>query len=105
MTELYQKALRQGLREVKGNGALLNVLPVDPDDTGLRRESLGVVEIPAELIDGTCNALRREAFSPSFLPLLPLESEFAKKWISLCEAHLAEGIRDPIKVVEYLNHF
>ena len=105
MMDLYQKALRQGLREVKGDGDLLKVLPVDPEDTGLRRESLGVVEIPAELIDGTCNTLRRKAFSPSFLPLLPSDSEFAEKWMSLCTAHLEEGIRDPIKVVEYLHHF
>ena len=37
--------------------------------------------------------------------MLQEESEFAHKWSNLCKAHLEEGIRDPIKAVEYLNHF
>ncbi|GKT34796.1 BMP family ABC transporter substrate-binding protein, partial [Aduncisulcus paluster] len=30
---------------------------------------------------------------------------FKEKWIALCEAHLEEGIRDPIKVYEFMNWF
>ena len=83
----------------------LRVLPENPDTLAVRRESLGVVEIPSELIDGTCNDLRKNAFSRGFYPVLQEESEFAHKWSNLCKAHLEEGIRDPIKAVEYLNHF
>lgn len=108
--EEYRKAMRQGLKEEKeaqarGEETGLRVLPENPDILAVRRESLGVVEIPSELIDGTCNDLRKNAFSRGFYPVLQEESEFANKWTALCRAHLEEGIRDPIKAVEYLNHF
>ena len=108
--EEYHKAMRQGLKEEKeaiarGEEPGLRVLPENPDTLAVRRESLGVVEIPSELIDGTCNDLRKNAFSRGFYPVLQEESEFAYKWSNLCKAHLEEGIRDPIKAVEYLNHF
>ena len=45
------------------------------------------------------------AFSKNFLPLEKNRSEFAGKWVALCKAHLSEGIRDPIKVYEYMNFF
>lgn len=110
LLEEYRKALRQGLKEVKAAAAAgketgLLVLPDSMEAKAVRRESLGVVEIPMELIDGTYNAMRRDDFSPGFLPVVQEESEFANKWEMLCKAHLAEGIRDPIKAVEYLNHF
>lgn len=108
--EEYRKAQRQGLKEVKaaasaGKETGLRVLPGDPETLAIRRESLGVVEIPSELLVGTCNDLRKNTFSPGFCPVLDENSEFAHKWESLCRAHLSEGIRDPIKAVEYLNGF
>ena len=110
LLEEYHKALRQGLKEVKAAAAAgretgLLVLPESMEAKAVRRESLGVVEIPMELIDGTYNGMRRDDFSPGFFPVLSEDSEFASKWEMLCKAHLAEGIRDPIKAVEYLNHF
>ena len=40
------------------------------------------------------------------MPLLKEDTEFAAKWISLCEAHLGdEGIRDPIRCIEYMGRF
>ena len=40
------------------------------------------------------------------MPILPENSEFATKWINLCEAHLSEtGITDPITCLEYLGKF
>ena len=94
--EEYHKAMRQGLKEEKeaiarGEEPGLRVLPENPDTLAVRRESLGVVE--------------KNAFSRGFYPVLQEESEFAHKWSNLCKAHLEEGIRDPIKAVEYLNHF
>lgn len=67
--------------------------------------ALGLCQIPAELIVGTRTNTRANAFSRKFMPLLPEGSEFADKWISLCRSHLDEGIRDPVKVYEYLNRF
>lgn len=108
--EEYHNALRLGQKEAKaaaarGENTGLQVLPGDPEELAMRRESLGVVEVPSELIVGTCNNLRRISFSPGFYPLLEEDSEFANKWMALCQAHLDEGIRDPIKAVEYLNRF
>lgn len=110
LLEEYHKALRQGLKEVKAAAAAgketgLLALPDSMEAKAVRRESLGVVEIPMELIDGTYNAMRRDDFSPGFFPVVNENSEFASKWEMLCKAHLDEGIRDPIKAVEYLNHF
>ena len=73
--EEYRKAQRQGLKEVKAAAALgketgLRVLPGDPETLAIRRESLGIVEIPTELLVGTCNDLRKNTFSPGFYPVL-----------------------------------
>ena len=70
------------------------------------RMELGLVNIPADLIVGTNDGGRREAFAGNFMPLLGTNTEFGEKWITLCEAHLSdEGIRDPIRCCEYLGHF
>ena len=67
---------------------------------------VGLVEIPARLIVGTKSSGRIAAFTPSFLPLLSMDTEFAYKWVNLCAAHLSdEGIRDPIVCYEYLGKF
>ena len=39
------------------------------------------------------------------MPLLEENSEFARKWIALYNAHIEEGIRDPVKAVEFMNRF
>lgn len=70
------------------------------------RTDLGLVEIPTDLIVGTRAAGRRAAFAGNFMPLLPYDTEFGRKWITLCDAHLGdEGIRDAIKCYEYLGRF
>lgn len=67
---------------------------------------LGLIDIPAELIAGTTSAGRTAALAGNFMPLLDMKTEFASKWISLCDAHLGpEGIRDPIKCYEYMGRF
>ena len=66
---------------------------------------LGVFEIELDQVVGTYYHSRRMTFSNNFLPLESEHSEFATKWMSLCAAHLNEGIRDAIKVYEYLNHY
>ena len=39
------------------------------------------------------------------MPLLPENTEFASKWVSLCMAHVEEGIHDAIKAYEYMGRF
>ena len=69
-------------------------------------QDIGLVEIPAERIVGTRSAGRITTFSASFLPLAKPSSEFAIKWMNLCQAHMGEvGIRDPIACFEYLGNF
>ena len=111
-TEEYLAALKQGTREAKEaaadgrspNPAVLNDL-VEDISTATVLE-VGLVEIPTERIIGTKAAGRITAFSPSFLPLLSPDSEFAMKWINLCADHLGDtGIREPILCYEYLGNF
>lgn len=68
--------------------------------------NIGLVDIPMEQIVGTTTSARGNAFAGNFMPLLHDSTEFAMKWISLCEAHLsAGGISDPIECYEYMGHF
>jgi basic membrane lipoprotein Med (substrate-binding protein (PBP1-ABC) superfamily) len=57
------------------------------------------------LIVGTRTNGRTNAFAQNFMPLMKEDTEFAEKWQHLCQAHLEEGIRDPIKVYEYMRRF
>lgn len=66
---------------------------------------LGIIELPIKKIIGTYTYARSRSFAVNYMPLLTSRSEFASKWSSLCSAHINEGIRDPIKVYEYLNWF
>lgn len=66
---------------------------------------LGEIEIPLDAIVGTKNDGRNQVFASDFMPLLNPDSEFATKWIYLYQAHIEEGIRDAIKVVEFMNRF
>ena len=66
---------------------------------------LGITDLPLKKIVGTYTYARSRSFASNFMPLLKNESEFAAKWTALCTAHINEGIRDPIKVYEYLNWF
>lgn len=68
-------------------------------------EVLGEMEIPLSLVTGTRTTGRQNAFSKDFLPILPENSEFARKWITLYEAQMEEGIRDPILVYEFMHQF
>ncbi|MBQ7455185.1 MAG: BMP family ABC transporter substrate-binding protein [Clostridia bacterium] len=67
---------------------------------------VGLIDIPMERIVGTWAAGRKTAFAGNFMPLLDPETEFAQKWIALCEAHLdAGGITDAITCFEYMGEF
>ena len=110
--EEYDLALKAGQREAREltaagknpNPAVLDeILPEGTLDTA---QDVGLLEIPAHRIVGVKSAGRITAFTASFKPLLDRNSEFAFKWITLCEAHLGDtGIRDPIECFEYLGDF
>ncbi len=111
MLEDYEKAYKSAKKNyqkqvAKGEYPYLPALEdiVSAKDVAYE-ESIGLVQIPAHLIVGTAYEGRTNSFDSNFMPLLDKDTEFAKKWISLCNAHLEEGIREPIKVYEYMNRF
>ena len=112
MPELYYRdALKLGQREYRacassGNYPYLSVLDdFVPSERSASGMNLGLASIPAEFIVGTKTRGRTNAFARNFMPLLAEGTEFAQKWERLCQSHLQEGIRDPIKVYEYLNRY
>ena len=112
MPELhYKEALKLGQKAYRacvsaGKDPCLPVLDdMISSQSAAAGQALGLASIPAEFIVGTKTRGRTNAFARNFMPLLPENTEFAQKWESLCRSHLAEGIRDPIKVYEYLNRY
>lgn len=109
----YGKALRSGQKYyrdcvVHGRYPYPQVLDEILEDGTMiaGHVDLGLVEIPMEQIVGNKTAGRRSAFAGNFMPLLASGTEFADKWVNLCEAHLSdEGIREPIRCFEYLGRF
>lgn len=108
---IYQQARRLGIKEMKARAAkhedpyLPSLELLLPHRNSLNEEDLGTTRVDIDQIVGTSTTARREAFSPSFYPLLEEGSEFAAKWSSLAASHLKEGIRDSIVAVEYLNRY
>ncbi len=110
--EQYRAALRSGQKYYQnavGHGkfpypqVLENICP---EYMAAARQELGVLEIPTDLIIGTLADGRKAAFAGNFMPLLPDNTEFAAKWIALCNAHLGtSGITDPISCFEYMGRF
>ena len=108
----YERALKLGQREFKERTARgLDPHPAVLDDlirdlTAASTEEIPLAEIPLNRVIGTKSGSRTNAFTASFLPLLPQNSEFGQKWISLCAAHLSDkGIQNPIECFEYLGNF
>ena len=111
MSEYYKEALKLGQRDYRARVAkgespcppvLDDFLPPEKINSGV---DLGLVSIPVSLLVGTKSRGRVNAFAPNFMPVLADGTEFAMKWEQLCQAHLSEGIHDPIKAYEYMNRF
>lgn len=107
----YKEALKSAQKEyrsciIKGKSPFLPVLDEflskKTTSTGIE---LGLVQVPLDHIVGTKTKGRANAFAANFMPILEENTEFAVKWTHLCDAHLNEGIHDPIKVYEYMNRF
>ncbi len=107
----YDKAQKAGLKAfktavAKGENEYLPVLDEILKDVDIVGEvSLGLVQIPLDSVVGTSNVGRTYAFANNFMPVLDYKTEFGAKWSSLYESHIEEGIREPIKVYEYMNKF
>lgn len=111
MPSAYQRARKQGLRELRRDTAA-GRYPYPPalDDILKGRGSqgevpVGLVELDLDLIAGTRTRGRQNGFSRGFMPLLDPASEFAAKWSALFESQLSEGFREPITVFEYDQRF
>lgn len=109
--ENYSNALNAGRKEyrsrlLKGGYPYLPVLEEILSYTKVEYEvNLGVCEVPMELIVGTKTKGRTNSFAANFMPLLDASSEFASKWIRLYTTLEEEGLRDPVKVYEFMNRF
>lgn len=107
----YMSASKSGKRQYhacmnKGKYPYLPVLENIVSDADIDCEvSLGEDQIPLRLVVGTCNAGRTNAFADNFMPILDWGTEFSAKWASLSDSQMNEGIRDSIKVYEYMNKF
>lgn len=107
----YEQARREGVREAhalqsRNQNPYLDVLSeLVPGLNRLSQVSLGVMQIDLTQVAGTVTAGRMSAFSRSFMPLLDENTEFASKWANLYESVERDGLRDPIKCVEYYNRY
>ncbi len=109
--QYYGDALKLGQKEYRAcvDAGIDPCLPAFDDKVSREGTAtgidLGLVQVPTEFIVGTKTKGRTTSFARNFMPLLAENTEFATKWEKLCQAHLEEGIRDPIKVYEYMNRF
>ena len=109
--DTYVKARKLGLKEYharmqRNENPFLAALEEQVEElNALARVELGLQQIPLRKIVGTASKGRTNAFADNFMPLMEDDTEFAVKYQALIEAHQKEGIRDPVKVYEYMNRF
>ena len=107
----YSRAKKLGEREyrrrlVRGQYPYLPSLEEMVRDVDRMPEiGLGLAEIPLDMVVGTRTTGRQNAFAANFMPLVGEDSEFAAKWSNLYDSQVEEGIRDPVKVYEFMNRF
>ncbi len=97
--QAFQRALREGRHPY------LPVLDSFADESQCSTVKLGIMEIPLSMVIGTKTAGRQNAFACNFMPIMDEDSEFGIKWSRLYESQVAEGMRDPVIVFEYLHYF
>lgn len=109
--DYYRQALKAGKKDLQTRTQQKLPTEMPALDTILEHAEisgevpLGLVDIPTELIVGTKTKGRTTSFAPNFMPVLADSTEFAAKWSYLCDAHLRDGIRDPIVAYEYMNRY
>lgn len=103
-----QKAAHKAARAAQQNGtnAYLPALEeLVPGMNQLAHVPLGLLSIPMDAIVGTATVGRTPAFACNFMPLLGDGTEFATKWQLLYQSVVDDGLRDPVKVLEYMNKY
>ncbi len=109
--EEYKAALKKGEKvysalKAAGKDPYLPVLEELTENVRIvGRNNLGLISIPAELIVGTENASRSNAFTHGFLPLLEANTEFASKWATLYDSLEEEGMREGIIATEFMGKY
>ncbi|MBQ3705962.1 MAG: BMP family ABC transporter substrate-binding protein [Clostridia bacterium] len=107
----YDRARQRGLRAYsqavsEGKDPYLPVLEEKvPGLNGLNRLSLGIMSIPLDRVVGSVSRGRSFAFACNFMPILENHSEFGTKWGTLYESVAEQGLRDPVKVLEYMGYY
>lgn len=99
-----EKEVRDAVRE--GRSPYLPVLDeLEEVKSSNTTRSIGLLDLPVERIKGNKEHGRNSAFAANFMPLLDENTEFALKWSDLYDSYKKEGIRDAIKVYEYMHQF
>ena len=102
--KLGERAVREAVKN--GQSPYLPVLDsLEEIKYAVSQKKLGLMELPINRIRGNKEAGRNSAFANNFMPLFDEESEFAMKWSNLYDSYKNEGIRDAIKVYEYMNQY
>lgn len=72
-----------------------------------RKQELGILEIPTNLIVGVAeDSERRQQYTKDFLPVSPPDSDYADRWCRLYQVLLSDADFDkPISCYEYLGKF
>lgn len=110
LEEYFQNALKSGQKEYAKNkaegasGHLPSLEGLLKDMEIVSSVQMGVVEIPLKKVIGSYSNSRRIAFAKNFMPVNS-GVEFKSKWMAVCDAHLSEGLRDPVKVYEFMNWY
>ena len=78
---------------------------VAPDNLSYPHVNLGLVTIPMDRVVGTGTRGRTNAFACNFMPMLEEGSEFSGKWSHLYASVVENGVREPIKALEYMNKY
>ncbi|MBQ7274704.1 MAG: BMP family ABC transporter substrate-binding protein [Clostridiales bacterium] len=99
-----EKAVRDAVRE--GRSPYLPVLDaLEEIKHATVTRSIGLLDLPVNRIKGNKEQGRNSAFAANFMPLLDENTEFALKWSDLYDSYKQQGIRDAIKVYEYMHQF
>ena len=108
----YQEALRKGRKQyssriIRGKpGFILSLEDISSQMDIVSEEDAGYEKVPLNRIIGTWSRSRATMFTKDFLPLATSDkSEFAVKWCELYKAQVEDGIRDPVKLYEYMNWY
>ena len=109
--DAYARARKLGLKEYharlqrRENPYLPVLAELDEQFNALARRQLGLIQVPVSKVVGTASKGRTNAFAANFMPILDPGSEFSTKWAALYDGIVADGLRQPVKMLEYLNKY